>query len=91
MGRIEFARDIWFYRSGRLDLRANPNRCEPAMSLPKLSRRLLLIAIVAASWAMAAPPVDAKSAIEIAADEISRPINTISPANLSRRNARSAS
>ncbi len=35
------------------------------MSLPKLSRRLLLIAIVAASWTVASPPVDAKSAIEI--------------------------
>jgi lipid-binding SYLF domain-containing protein len=35
------------------------------MSLTRLSRRLLLIAIVAACWSLAAPPADAKSAVEI--------------------------
>lgn len=35
------------------------------MSLPRLSRHLLLIAIFAVSWAVASPPVNAKSAVEI--------------------------
>lgn len=35
------------------------------MSLTRLSRRLLLIVIIAASWTLASPPANAKSAIEI--------------------------